>query len=94
MACGGVGYSQAVTIHGSTSDPALAWIVFALDGHRENLLWPAGYSARFAPSLEVINASGSVVAREGELATGGCPVPPGGTLIDLPTVAWGPSVSP
>jgi hypothetical protein len=91
VACGGVGYAQEVTIHGSAADPALTWIVFARDGHREDVLWPAGYRARFGPALEVLDPSGAVVAREGELVTGGCPMPPGGTYIDLPTVTPAPS---
>lgn len=94
VACGGVGYAQEVTIHGSAADPALAWIVFARDGHREDLLWPAGYRARFTPALEVLDPSGQVVAREGELVTGGCPMPPDGTYIDLPTVTPAPASSP
>jgi hypothetical protein len=91
VACAGVGYLGEVTIHGSPGDSALTWIVFESDGRRENLLWPAGYRARFAPGLEVLDPSGRVVAREGDRVTGGCAMPPGGTFISLPTVTPSPT---
>lgn len=80
-ACAGVAYMNKVVIHGSAEDPALAWIVFP-DGTRVNLVWPLGFRARFVPKLEVLNASGRVVAREGDLATGGCGMGPNSALID------------
>jgi hypothetical protein len=91
VACAGVGYLGEVTIHGSTGDPALTWIVFEPEGRRENLLWPAGYQARFTPALEVLDPSGRVVAREGDRVTGGCAMPPGGTFISLPTITSSPT---
>jgi hypothetical protein len=89
VACAGVGFELDVRVHGSPSDPSVAWVVFP-DGHRENLLWPPGYVARFRPSLEIVDPTGHVVARENERATGGCPMPPDGLLIDLPTVPASP----
>jgi hypothetical protein len=80
-ACAGVAYVDRVVIHGSATDPALAWIVFP-DGHRVNLVWPLGFRARFAPKLEVVDASGRVVARDGDLATGGCGMGPNSALIE------------
>jgi hypothetical protein len=53
------------TVHGALSDPRLAWVVSA-SGSRVDISWPTGYSARFAPMLEVLDPSGAVVAREGE----------------------------
>ena len=44
------------------------------DGSRMELVWLAGTSARFAPELEVIGPDGKVIAGEGSLVTGGCPV--------------------
>lgn len=44
------------------------------DGSRRELVWLAGTSARFAPELEVIGPDGVVIAHEGSLVTGGCPV--------------------
>lgn len=94
VGCGGIGYNPGdAVIHGSPDDPALAWIVFGWDGHRENLLWPPGYRARFTPWLEVLDPNGRVVAREGEFATGGCGMPPDGTWIELPTVTASPAPS-
>lgn len=92
VACGGTGYESEVRIHGSASDPALSWVIF-WDGHREDLLWPAGFRARFDPSLVVLDGADHVVAREGERVTGGCPMPPDGLYIDLPTVPDPPGAS-
>jgi hypothetical protein len=80
-ACAGVAFDKRVVIHGAAEDPALAWIVFP-DGTRVNLVWPLGFRARFVPKLEVLNASGRVVARDGDLATGGCGMGPNSALID------------
>jgi hypothetical protein len=92
VACAGVGYDVGtVTIHGSPADAALTWIVFEPEGRRENLLWPAGYRARFAPGLEVLDPSGRVVAHEGDQVIGGCAMPPGGTSISLPTITSPPT---
>ena len=44
------------------------------DGSRRELVWLAGTRARFAPELEVIGPDGKVIAGEGSLVTGGCPV--------------------
>jgi len=95
QACAGVAFvGYPVVVHGSRDDPALTWIVFGNDGHRENLLWPPGYRARFTPTLVVVDPRGHVVAREGEYATGGCPMPPDGTWISLPTRTTPPKYSP
>jgi hypothetical protein len=44
------------------------------DGSRKELVWSAGTSARFVPELEVVGPDGKVIASEGSLVTGGCPV--------------------
>jgi hypothetical protein len=69
-------------VRGSPDHLALTWIVFADDGHREPVLWPEGYRARFTPSLEVLNPFGRVVVREGQSSTGRCRMPPGDIWID------------
>ncbi len=69
-ACGGVGLDAI--LHGDPSDPGLTWIVDRRSGLRTEVLWPTGFSARFDPSLEVLDASGRVVHHEGELIGGGC----------------------
>jgi hypothetical protein len=88
--CAGSWYTSDVTVHGSPDDPALTWIVFAVDGHRENLLWPPGYRARFTPTLEVLDPFGRVYAREGDPAHDHCPMLPGGVYLDVPTASSSP----
>jgi hypothetical protein len=46
------------------------------DGTTQQLSWPPGTSARFAPDLEVIGPDGSVLAREGAVVTGSCTITP------------------
>lgn len=81
--CAGGSYAERATLHGSAADPALTWITFHRSGGRRNVLWPAGYRARFTPQLEVIDPAGSVVAREGQAVRGGCPMHPDGEMIEL-----------
>lgn len=68
--CGGVGY-LGTSLHGSPDDPRLTWMV-TMDGTRAELAWPVGFSARFAPELELLDAQGRVVAKEGSSVAGGC----------------------
>ena len=86
-ACAGTGYAGGVSLHGSATDPALTWVLFEDRGERETVVWPHGYRARFTPRLEVLDETGRVIAREGDQATGGCRMPPGGLLIELATPA-------
>ena len=80
MLCAGGGFAGSVEIHGSETDADLVWLT-RLDGSRQKLVWPAGFRARFTPRLEIVDAAGAVFAREGDHPSGGCPMPPGGTLI-------------
>ena len=52
-------------------------------------MWPRGYRALFAPHLEVLDPAGDVVAREGDLAQGACPMPAGQMLIEVASPAPG-----
>ena len=70
-------------MHGSPSDPRVAWLTF-VDGTRQELVWPAGFTARFVPSLEILDPSGAVYAREGYHPAGGCPMGPGMLIADEP----------
>jgi hypothetical protein len=79
IACAGTGFAPDVRLHGSATDPRLAWMVWA-DGSRRELVWPLGYSARFDPGLEVLDEAGHVVAHEGTLLTGGCPMTSDGAM--------------
>ena len=68
-ACAGVGLSAVV--RGDPRDPRVAWLV-ANDQTRMDVTWPSGYHARFIPGLEVLDASGAVVLRDGDPVTGAC----------------------
>lgn len=60
-----------VRLRGSTSDARLVWAM-SDRRRRMELAWPNGFSARFGPSLEVLDGQGDVVAREGDPVTDGC----------------------
>ena len=61
-------------------------MTFEEDGSRKELVWSAGTSARFAPELEVIGPDGKVIAGEGSLITGGCPLgDPDVLFVEFPT---------
>lgn len=59
-------------LNGSASDPRVAWGVDRLSGRRIELVWPPGYQAKFDPQLAIADADGVIVAREGDILTGGC----------------------
>ncbi|HJP87449.1 MAG TPA: hypothetical protein VJ850_00215 [Candidatus Limnocylindrales bacterium] len=78
-----MGVGVDLTLHGSAADPRRAWGVDASTGHRSELVWPDGYVARFDPALEVLDATGAVIAREGDLLVGTCvPISHVGALPD------------
>jgi hypothetical protein len=67
-----IGVGRDATIHGSVSDPRLAWAIDNSSGRRVELIWPVGYSARFSPQLVVVDRGAKVVAHEGDLIIGSC----------------------
>ena len=70
MACAGIGL--AAVLHGRSLDPQVAWLESMLDGAgRQDVIWPPGYTARFTPRLEVLDAAGQVVIRDGDFVDGG-----------------------
>ena len=71
-ACGGIALSAV--LDGDVADPRLAWLV-ADPGRRVDLTWPPGYRARFTPHLEVLDARGVVVLKEGDPVSGACVTP-------------------
>jgi hypothetical protein len=83
MACAGTGLVDA-TLHGNPTDARVAWV--DIRGFKQyTAVFPKGFTARFAPSLEVLNASGAVVFREGDPIDGQCGgTPDGGMLIGWP----------
>jgi hypothetical protein len=46
-------------------------------------VFPPGFTARFTPKVEVLNAIGDVVARDGTVVSGGCMVGPGPNALLL-----------
>jgi hypothetical protein len=72
-ACAGVGVDAV--LHGSAADPRIAWLTENLDPAapaRLDVVWPAGYRARFAPGLEILDENAKVVLQEGDRVTGLC----------------------
>ena len=59
------------TLAGDPSDPRMAWLIES-NGLRRDVIWPPGYTARFTPLLEVLDAKGGVVVRDGSPVSGGC----------------------
>jgi len=85
--CAGLGYVGEFRLHGAADDPHLAWMILP-DGSRTELAWPVGFSARFSPTLEVLDAQGRVIASEGSVVQGGCDTAdPGVTYPDFTTPA-------
>ena len=66
VACRGVGLEARLA--GSPVDPRIAWL--EPGGHR--LVWPAGFMARFTPTLEILDPDGQLVLEEGEAVSGAC----------------------
>ncbi|MGH2513052.1 MAG: hypothetical protein ACRDGQ_10225 [Candidatus Limnocylindrales bacterium] len=76
--CGGIALDAR--LHGNSTDPHVAWLISDL-GTRVEVVWPAGYRARFNPLLEVVAPSGVVVLREGDLISGACTTGDPNTLL-------------
>jgi hypothetical protein len=69
-ACGGVGFFDSV-LHGDPTAAVPVWIEPLSPGpaRKIEVVWPFGFSARFVPSLELLDSSGMVIAREGDRLT-------------------------
>ena len=80
--CRGIGLDATLT--GDPGDPRVAWLI-GRGGDRIDVVWPAGFRARFSPLIEILDPSGTVVLRDGDPVTGGCTTGPdaaGPKLID------------
>jgi hypothetical protein len=67
-------------LQGSPEDARFAWVI-AADGLRVDVDWPPGFRVRFSDALELLDQSGSVVARGGdELTLGGGTSPSGNSF--------------
>ena len=71
-------------LHGDAHDPLVAWLADATTHARRDVVWPPGYRARFAPRLEVLDPSGVVVLREGDVVRDACGVTDDGRLYLAP----------
>jgi hypothetical protein len=70
-------YLEGAYLAGSPGDESVAWVESA-EGQRVNVRWPAGYSARFTPEIELVGPIGQAIARAGdELTLAGGFVPGG-----------------
>lgn len=69
-----LGIGGGATLVGDPNDEHVAWLEGF--GNRGEVVWPPGYVARFAPDLEVLDPSGNVIYREGDVMPGGCAVGP------------------
>jgi hypothetical protein len=66
------GVGLDAVLHGSPTDPRITWATDRSVNARIELLWPIGYSARFNPSLELLDEQGRVVGREGNYIISSC----------------------
>ena len=69
QACAGVGLDAY--LHGNAGDPRTAWLERP-DGTRQDIRFPAGHTAVFAPTLQVLDPAGRVVMEEGDYVYGAC----------------------
>lgn len=68
--CRGIGLSASV--EGRPNDPRGVWLRTQSGARRIDVLWPPGYAARFADRLEILDNTGQIVLRGGDVISGGC----------------------
>lgn len=79
---------EPAVLRGSPVDGRVAWLQ-TLDARRIEIIWPAGFSARFEPMLEVLDATGTEVLRDGDFVDGACEMGDlGGRLMEPPFLAF------
>lgn len=64
--CRGIGLDGRLT--GSPNDQRIAW----LEPGGRRLVWPTGFVARFAPTLEILDRDGQLIMDEGDVVSGAC----------------------
>jgi hypothetical protein len=82
--CAGVGLDAV--LRGSPTDARVAWLENTGTNARMDVTWPAGYHARFTPSIEILDEHGSFVLRDGDRVEGACGYNPdtGWTYLEPP----------
>ena len=70
MVCAGVGFVDA-TLRGDPNYPGVAWFDEGQYG-TSSVAFPKGFTARFAPRLEILDESGVVQFRDGDAIDGAC----------------------
>ena len=72
--CREIGYDGV--LRGNPADPRIAWGEKETPVNhlvmRKELVWPPGYTARFTPQLEILDASHQVRFVAGDVIEGGC----------------------
>ena len=81
-ACAGVGLDAV--LRGAANDKRVAWLENHMGGGDLAIVWPAGYRARFTPTLEILDEHGSVVLRDGDPVTGACGTANGSVYLEPP----------
>ena len=64
--CGSVAFSD-MQLHGDPTASPAVWLVDVDGGVSHPIRWPPGFSARFHPTLVILDAHGRVVARDGDV---------------------------
>jgi hypothetical protein len=60
---------------------------------RREVVFPPGFSARFAPDLQILNAAGAVVAKQGDHLNEACVIGAAGPNDPL-LILWPNNLSP
>lgn len=75
-ACGAAGLNP-FRLHIDPADPGQVWGIYESDGRRFEITWPRGFTVRTLPEPAVLDSSGNVVGRDGQLVDDA-----GGTIPD------------
>lgn len=83
-----IGTGLAAELRGNIADPSVAWLEDLADGSRIEVIWPVGFTARFAPDLEIRDGSDRVLLKTGDYVNGSCGTVDGRLLLAPPFLAY------